>query len=298
MSEWGSLPMKIHLLRKNYFKKQINNWGFHCQTLCLKDPKMPCDRQKLLNPHCFSASAADLIRINQLNIKADFVAGHSLGEYSALYASGVLSFEDALSLVRVRGQAMQKAGNASQGAMAAILGLDGDKIDAICSTVPAGLGICQTANYNSLSQTVISGNKEAVAKAMDLLKEAGAIKTIPLNVSGAFHSSLMSNAANDLKLSLDKTRFLKASIPVITNIDGKQTINAEDFQEKLYKQVNHSVKWVQTMEELIRCDSSIFIEIGAGKVLSTLMKKFNRKSEVFNTDSFDAIDAKFASTPA
>jgi [acyl-carrier-protein] S-malonyltransferase len=170
------------------------------------------------------------------------------------------------------------------------LGLKSDAIKKICSDVSAAGDVCAAANFNSDVQTVISGSINGVNKAMELAKAAGAAKTVPLSVSGAFHSPLMKPAAEKLKLAIDKTPFANARIPVITNVDAKPTTAAEDFKRKLVEQIDHSVLWDDSLRALLSNGAEAFIEVGAGKVLSSMIKRLDRSKTAVYTDDFETLE--------
>jgi len=198
-------------------------------------------------------------------------AGHSLGEYSALYAAGVFSFEDGLRLVAARGEAMAEAGRANPGAMAAVLGMDRDKIADVIATVKSGIVVA--ANENAPEQTVISGETAAVNEACGLLKAAGAKRAMPLPVSGAFHSPLMKPAAEKLAEALKSVKFSKPRCPVITNVTAKPETDPELLKDLLIKQLVSPVRWVDSMKALAALSPQNCAEVGPGAVLKGLAKK-------------------------
>jgi len=198
------------------------------------------------------------------------VAGHSVGEYAALVAAGVLDFGHGLWLVKQRGALMQEAGTAAPGGMVAILGLDDQQAAAACQG--AG-GTVVVANYNSPGQVVISGEKEALDRAVEACKAAGAKKAIPLAVSGAFHSPLLQDAAERLNESIDRVAFADAKCPVVTNFDGKAHVSGETIRQNLKMQMVSGVRWTQTMETIVAASPDALVEIGPGQVLSGLARR-------------------------
>jgi [acyl-carrier-protein] S-malonyltransferase len=200
------------------------------------------------------------------------VAGHSLGEFSALVANGVLSFEDGLKLVAERAKAMQEACDANPSSMAAILGLDDEIVEKICAETE---GIVVPANYNCPGQLVISGETTAVEKACEKLKEAGAKRALLLPVNGAFHSPLMQPAQEKLAAAIAKTEFRKTKIPVYQNITTTAVLNPEEIKKNLIAQLTGPVKWTQTVENMIKDGATKFVEVGPGKTLQGLIKKIN-----------------------
>lgn len=217
-----------------------------------------------------SLAALAAFRSQYPEIKPEFVAGHSLGEYSALFAAGVLSLEEAISLVQYRAQLMNQA---EAGAMAAVLGLDQLLLEQVLAEISSADDCVVVANYNSPTQQVISGTPSAVSLAAEKLKAAGAKRVIPLNVGGAFHSPLMSMATEVFAQRLGSLPFQPAQIPVITNVDAQPTQVPELLKEKLSVQMNHAVCWSQTMATLVEQQVDIVVEFGPGTVLSGLFKK-------------------------
>ena len=197
------------------------------------------------------------------------VAGHSLGEFSALVANGVLSFEDGLRLVSKRALAMQAACDANPSSMAAILGLDDDKVEEICASVE---GIVVPANYNCPGQLVISGETKAVEEAMVKLKEAGAKRALLLPVNGAFHSPLMQPAQEELAEAINTTKFSKPIIPVYQNITTTAVSDPDEIKANLIKQLTGPVKWTQSVRNMIKDGATNFVEVGPGKTLQGLIK--------------------------
>jgi len=214
---------------------------------------------------------------------ATWMAGHSLGEYSALAASGALSFADALRIVRLRGQLMAKA---EKGTMAAVLGLEAAKLEAICKDSPETVVI---ANYNSPDQLVISGTLAGVGYASEKASEAGAKRVVPLSVAGAFHSPLMEVASADLTQALNEAPWQRADVPVLTNVDAQATQEAVAFAAKLSAQLASPVRWTDAMRQALDNGAEGFVELGAGRVLSGLVKKLDRKIPTFNVEDPESL---------
>jgi len=215
-----------------------------------------------------------------------FTAGHSLGEFSALISAGALSFEDGLKLVQLRGELMQKAGEENKGTMAAIVGLDTLKVIDVCRDA-SEMGIVQVANFNSPGQIVISGSIEGVQRAMVLAKERGAKLVKQLVVHGAFHSPLMESAKEDFEVALDYTEFKKVQIPVYTNVHAKpitQDTDLEFIKQSLYDQLTSSVKWDESIVNMISDGAREFIELGPGKVLQGLIKRIDNSVSIKGVD--------------
>lgn len=227
-------------------------------------------------PALVSTSVAILKALETYAVKADFVAGHSLGEYSALVAGGFLSAEDAIYLVHRRGKLMEAAVPNGQGAMAAVLGLDREALGTITEAVTAEGDDVQLANLNCPGQIVISGTVAGVEKAGEQAKAAGAKRVLPLAVSGPFHSKLMVPAAEQFQAELDKVAFQDGTIPVVNNVDAQPTTDKNVIPEKLVQQIYSPVLWEDIVMNLIAQGVDTFVEIGSGKVLSGLIKKINR----------------------
>ncbi len=228
-----------------------------------------------------SAIVADLMK-NYNGKTPDIVAGHSLGEYSALYCAGVFDFRTGLTLVKKRGEMMNKAVPAGVGTMAAVMGLEPDQIE----TIVKAEGV-EVANYNNSAQIIISGKKESVLKCIEPLQTAGAKRVMELNVSGPFHSSLMSPMADDFAKVMNDMQFNDAIIPVITNVDADMTTKSGQFKEKLVKQLYSSVYWMQSVEKMMQQGIEIYVECGAGKVLAGISKRIAKDSEFLSIDNND-----------
>jgi len=212
-----------------------------------------------------------------------FVAGHSLGEYTALVASGALSFTQAVRLVRERGRLMQYASTVRPGGMAAVLGLDEVALEEVCQQ--AGT---QVANINSPEQIVISGPRDGIARALDLAKARGARRVIPLEVSGAFHSFLMRPAVEGIAKAVAELRFSPAAVPVIANCTGRPITTVDDIKVELIKQMCSAVHWSRSMEYMLSAGANTFVEIGPGRVLSGLAKRFSKDITTINIDGTPA----------
>ncbi len=217
-----------------------------------------------------------------------FVAGHSLGEYTALIAAGALDLEDGVRLVQTRGRLMQQAGEQNPGTLAAILGLAEDEVEAVCRET--GAEIC---NVNSSVQIVVGGSHPAVARAMDLAKARGARRAIPLRVSGAFHSSLMQPAADSMQRELDRIPFHPPGVPVVANVTGVAVDSAASIRDELARQVREAVRWRQTVEYMVAAGVRTFVEIGPGTVLTGLTKSIAKevKPTLINLNDVESIRA-------
>lgn len=271
--------------------------GFDLMRSMFEGPEDTLKETSVTQPALFVASAMALELLKSRGIRASWTAGHSLGEYSALYAAGALDFDTTVRLVRERGRLMSEAGAERPGTMAAIIGLDATKVEEVCRQASAA-GVCAPANFNSESQIVISGEAAGVTKAMELATAAGAAKVVQLNVSGAFHSPLMSSAAARMKEMLDGATVQDSTIPVITNVDAKASTAGADFKKKLFQQIDHPVRWHESMKALNDLGAEAFIEVGSGRVLSTMAKKLDRKKTAVATDDMESVDKAFPAITA
>ncbi|WHY74389.1 ACP S-malonyltransferase [Fictibacillus enclensis] len=262
---------------RTIFESADNRLGFSLSSVIFEGPEEDLKRTENTQPALLTASTAVLAVFKKQGIQADYTAGHSLGEYSALVAAGSLSFEDAVYAVRQRGLFMEEAVPAGVGAMSAVLGMKQADLEDITQKVSQNGHAVQVANLNCPGQIVISGTAQGVADAASLAKENGA-KVIPLQVSGPFHSSLMEPAAQKMKEVLDKIEIRNAEVPVIANVSAKPVEEASVIKENLVKQIYSPVRWEETVNELMALGVDTFIEIGPGKVLSGLVKKVNRRA--------------------
>jgi len=249
--------------------------GFNILSIMFNGADEDLKKTEVTQPSIFIHSVAALKAVNGLG--AEMVAGHSLGEFSALVANGVLSFDDGLKLVSERAKAMQEACDANPSSMAAILGLDDAKVEEICVTID---GIVVPANYNCPGQLVISGETTAVEEACAKLKEAGAKRALLLPVNGAFHSPLMQPAQERLAAAIETTKFRNATIPVYQNITTTAVTDPDEIKKNLIAQLTGPVKWTQSVQNMIKDGASKFIEVGPGKTLQGLIKKIDGSVDV------------------
>ncbi|MBV8324733.1 ACP S-malonyltransferase [Chryseobacterium sp.] len=248
--------------------------GFDILSIMFNGTDEDLKKTEVTQPSIFIHSVAALKAVNGLG--AEMVAGHSLGEFSALVANGVLSFDDGLKLVSERAKAMQEACDANPSSMAAILGLEDAKVEEICAQIS---GIVVPANYNCPGQLVISGETPAVEEACAKLKEAGAKRALLLPVNGAFHSPLMQPAQERLAAAIEVTKFRKATIPVYQNITTTAVTNPDEIKQNLIAQLTGPVKWTQSVQNMIKDGASNFVEVGPGKTLQGLIKKIDNTVE-------------------
>lgn len=241
-------------------------------------------------PAILTVSVAALRALQEKGIKPDYVAGHSLGEYSANVAAGALEFADAVRLVRKRGKYMQEAVPAGAGAMAAILGLAPAQIEDICRKAAEG-EIVAAANLNSPEQTVISGHAAAVKRAVELASQAGAKRAVILPVSAPFHCELMMPAQQRLEVDLRQTTFRDPSCPLINNADADLIEKGEEARDALIRQVCMPVRWEESVRDLLELGVAVFIEVGPGKVLSGLLRQIDRSVHCFNVEDEKSLAA-------
>lgn len=265
-----------------YFKKADERLSVELSKLIFEGPQQELTKTVNTQPALLTTSLAILERFQKEAIKPDFVAGHSLGEYTALVAAGALTFEDGVYAVRKRGEFMEGAVPNGEGSMAAILGLDREPLSKVTAEVSESGFPVSLANLNCPGQIVISGSRKGVELASAKAKEAGAKRAIPLEVSGPFHSSLMKPAASELCQVLDELDMNDARIPVIANVSANPMTTAEEIKENLIEQLYSPVLWEDSVVKMIDLGVDTFIEIGPGKVLSGLIKKINRSVKTYS----------------
>jgi [acyl-carrier-protein] S-malonyltransferase len=275
------------------FEKANDIVGFDLSGVCFEGPAERLNSTTISQPAILATSAAILEVLKTepatIDIRADVTAGLSLGEYTALYAAGVISLEDALILVQKRGQAMQAAADATEGTMVSIIGLDEEKVRQLC--IEAGQGeLLSAVNFNCPGQIVISGSKSACRRAEELAEKYGAIKAVRLEVAGAFHTEMMSNAAEALREALSNCEISEPSeTRIIANTDAEYYQAGEKIAEGLVKQLTRPILWRQCMERLLADGVEKFYEIGPGRVLTGLMRRINRKTKVVNVSGLQAV---------
>ncbi len=253
--------------------------GKDIKTLCFEGPEEDLKQTVNTQPCIVTMSIAALEAFkSQLNITPNFTAGHSLGEYCAMYASGVMDLETTLKAIQKRADLM---GAVKGGTMAAVLNAPAGSVEKVLKEA-SDVGYVDVANYNSPAQIVITGDEKAVAKAGELATAAGAKRVVPLAVSGAFHSKFMEESGHKFAEFVSELDLDNTAIPVVTNVDASETIAAADFKDKMPRQIYSSVHWTQTIENMISNGVDTFIEIGPGKVLAGLNKKINPEVKTFN----------------
>lgn len=264
--------------------------GFPLTRLIFEGPDTELKQTANTQPALLTTSAALYQAFAAKGIKPDFVAGHSLGEYSALTAAGALSFSDAVATVRARGEFMEQAVPGGQGAMAAVLGGEREALAGLCADITAGGSLVELANVNCPGQIVVSGTKEGVGAVVERIKEIGAKRAIPLEVSGPFHSSLMKSAAEKLAGKLEQIAVGDACIPVVANVTASAVQRGEDISRLLVEQVYSPVLWEDSVAWLIEQGVDTFVEIGPGSVLTGLIKKINRGVTTYNVNSLESLE--------
>jgi [acyl-carrier-protein] S-malonyltransferase len=276
------LAEKFPVARK-VFEEADDALGFAISRLCFEGPAEDLQLTENTQPAILTVSVAAFRVLSEAGVEAPaFVAGHSLGEYSALVAAGVLSLSDAVRTVRARGRYMQEAVPVGTGAMAAVIGGDLSEVERICSEA-RGDQVCSVANFNSPGQAVIAGNTEAVDRAIELLNGV-AKRVIKLKVSAPFHCALMKPAQDRLAQDLERISFNEPAIPVVTNVDARPTTAPHELRDALVRQVSAPVRWVESMQLLIEQGVDTFVEAGPGKVLSGLMRQTSRDVKTLNVE--------------
>ena len=264
-------------LAKELFEKANDILGYRITDIMFEGSDEDLRQTKVTQPAVFLHSVISALCMGD-SFKPEMTAGHSLGEFSALVAAGALSFEDGLKLVYARAMAMQKACEAEPSTMAAIIGLSDDKVEEICDIVTREGETVVAANFNCPGQIVISGSIEGIKKACEKLKEAGAKRALPLNVGGAFHSPLMNPAQVELEAAINATEFHTPKCPVYQNVDALPHISAAEIKANLVAQLTASVRWTQTVKNMINDGATEFTECGPGAVLQGLIKKIDKEA--------------------
>ena len=274
---------------KEIFDKADRRLEQELKKLIFEGPQDTLTLTYNAQPALLTTSMAILEYVKKFNIHADYVAGHSLGEYSALVAAGVLNFEDAVYAVKKRGEFMDEAVPAGQGAMSAILGMAPEDLERITSEVSENGNSVQLANLNCPGQIVISGTAAGVEKASALAKENGAKRAIPLVVSGPFHSELMKPAAEQFNQVLSELNFKDASTPVIANVTAQPVVSHMEIKDLLVKQLYSPVRWEESIRTMIQNGVTTFVEVGPGKVLTGLVKKIDRSATTHNIFDLESL---------
>lgn len=278
-------------LVQDLFERAGNILGYDLANLCFNGPDDKLNATDVSQPAIFTVSAAflELIKSSNKTIYPDAAAGLSMGEYTAIYAAGLISFEDGLRLVQKRGQAMQAAADANPGAMVSILGLDDVQIISLCEEASQG-ELLVAVNFNCPGQIVLSGTPAACQRAAELAAKYGAMKAVPLSVAGAFHSEMMAPAAHRLGEALTGCQIKDpADIKIIANIHAEYYTSAEDIRQGLVKQLIQPILWQKCIERLLADGFDKFYEIGPGRVLTGLMKRISRRTQITNISTVESL---------
>ncbi|HWF89647.1 MAG TPA: ACP S-malonyltransferase [Pyrinomonadaceae bacterium] len=282
---------------RQVFEEADDALGFAISRLCFEGPAEDLQLTENTQPAILTVSVAAFRAMQETGMAAPgFVAGHSLGEYSALVAAGALSLPDAVRTVRARGRYMQEAVPVGTGAMAAVIGGELDAIERICAEA-RGDQVCSIANFNAPNQSVIAGNTEAVDRAVEMLSGV-ARKVVKLKVSAPFHCALMKPAQDRLAIDLATLSFKQPAIPVVTNVDARATTAPDELRDALVRQVSAPVRWVESMQLLIAGGVDTFVEAGPGKVLSGLMRQISRDVKMLNVEDAASLETTSAALAA
>lgn len=264
--------------------------GYGLEKLCLEGPEEELKKTENTQPALYLTSAITLEVLRTAGLEPWAVAGHSLGEYTALHAAGVFDFETGLALVRQRGLAFAEAGQKEAGGMAAIIGLDAEKVAVVCEEAAIGGGVCVPANLNEPMQTVISGTPETVDRACEIAKAQGAKRALRLPVSGAFHSPLVASAGDVMRDALSKVELTAPKAIFVNNVDATVLDDPKLISDSLVRQVTGAVRWYESVEKLMALGVEAFVEVGSGKVLSGLARRVAREVPCYTTESAASID--------
>ncbi len=284
----GAYPTARHV-----FDEADDALGLALSKLCFEGPAEDLQLTANTQPAILTVSAAAAAVLSEKGLKPDYVAGHSLGEYSALVAAGALRLRDAVQLVRKRGTYMQEAVPVGQGAMAALLGMETGAVEEVCREASQG-EVVSPANLNSPSQVVIAGAAPAVARAVELAKARGAKRAMMLNVSAPFHCALMQPAQDGLAADLDVVEVSDPRIPLVNNADARVVRSAAEARDGLKRQVTAPVRWEQSMRVLLSEGASLFVEVGPGKVLCGLMRQIDRQAQCLRVEDTSTLNETLA----
>lgn len=274
---------------KRLFAEADEALGYSIKDMCFEGPADDLKLTANTQPAILTVSVIVNEILKEHGVQPDVAGGHSLGEYSALVAAGVLSFQDAVALVHKRGQYMQEAVPVGQGGMAAIIGLDDEAIAAACEKATKEAGEVQPVNFNCPGQTVIAGTTHGVEKAVEELKAAGAKKAVVLPVSAPFHSTLMKPAAEKLAAELDKVAIHDAAFPVVSNFTGELETKAEEIKANLVAQADHPVRWIACVKTMQAFGADTFVEVGPGKTLCGFNRRIDRSIKSLNVENLESL---------
>lgn len=274
---------------KRLFAEADEALGYSIKDMCFEGPADDLKLTANTQPAILTVSVIVNEILKEHGVQPDVAGGHSLGEYSALVAAGVLSFKDAVALVHKRGQYMQEAVPVGEGGMAAIIGLDDEAIAAACEKATKEAGEVQPVNFNCPGQTVIAGTTHGVEKAVEELKAAGAKKAVVLPVSAPFHSTLMKPAAEKLAAELDKVAIHDAAFPVVSNFTGELETKAEEIKANLVAQADHPVRWIACVKTMQAFGADTFVEVGPGKTLCGFNRRIDRSIKSLNVENLESL---------
>jgi len=277
-------------MAKYLFDRADEMLPFDLKRICFEGPAEELTQTRITQPAIFVHSVSMAQAMSPRGLKIHAAAGHSLGEFSALVATGVLSFDDALSLVALRGELMQNAGDERPGTMAAIIGLDQEKAEEVCKNANSENEVVVCANINAPGQIAISGDVAAVKRAMTLAKEAGAKRALPLKVSGAFHSPLMAPAAETLAAKVEATTFKPPNVPIYQNVTAEPTKKPLDIKKGLINQLTHPVRWTETIDNMLKSEVQEFFEVGPGAVLQGLVKRIAKGTKISGVGTVESLE--------
>lgn len=278
---------------RELFEKASAVLGFDLAGLCFNGPEEELKKTYNAQPAILTVSLACLSVLGKNGVVFNAVAGHSLGEYSALVAAGALAFEDAVRLVRIRGKLMQEAVPLGKGGMAAVLGLDVKSVQEVCRQASEA-GVVEAVNLNCPGQVVIAGDNPGLQKAAELARAAGAKKVLPLSVSAPFHSSLMKQAGIKLGEELGRISMSAPAVPVVSNVTARYHTTGEEVGKLLVEQVYSPVRWQESIEFLVEDGVGLFVEVGPGRVLTGLVKKINRNILTLNVEDSASLNKSLA----
>jgi [acyl-carrier-protein] S-malonyltransferase len=276
---------------RNIFDDGNNILGADIKKYCFEGPLEELTKTHIVQPAITIVNIAVATVLHEKGVKPEAACGHSLGEYSALYAAGVFSLETVLKLVQLRGSCMQECANKHPGGMVAVVGLTIDTVREVCVEASAS-GVIGIANINTKEQLILSGTKEAVAKAAEIIEKLGTARVIPLKVSGPWHSPLMKEAQERMAREIMVAEMSDPKIPVICNVTAHYAKTAAEIRENLINQITGSVRWLETVERLQSTHTDArYIEVGPGRVLKGLLRNINRDAEIFNVENSASLDS-------
>ncbi len=297
-SQYVGMGKELHdhfPVARSVFERAEAKLGRDCIDVIFSGPEEKLRKTQFTQVSLFIVSLAAYQVVKASGRTADMMAGHSLGEYSALCAAGAFDFETGLDLVKARGEAIGEAAETIPGTMAALIGLDRSVVEEICVKAST-LGVCQPVNYNCPGQIVVAGAVAAVEEAVKWAQAAGSPKSVRLNVSGAFHSTLMKPAADKMAGVLAKARIVAPTVPVVANVDAKPLQDPQAIREKLVHQIDHAVLWEDTLKYMIGAGVENFVEIGPGRVLSGLVRRTDKTRKFSNIEDKKSADALLLAT--